>query len=241
MERGTGGEHVVDKDGAAGGGLQWAEPVVVHFEGIFQVVLTCLAAEGGLGAGGAGAAQAGEHGKSGQFTQSESEFVSLVEMAGLDAVPMKWDGDEWPLFGKSLIKTWVMECFAGDVGQAVDQVDLPAVFQTVDQVEGARVAAQSWAGEVEGELDSRAVFACEGRIDAAVVGFAADGAEWLVQARQGFHAGGAERLGGCEGSAAERTFRRIDQVEKLRCNVQRMGTTCDHEGDFRGAGRPQNT
>lgn len=106
---------------------------------------------------------------------------------------MKRYGNERPFFRECLMEARVVQCLTGEGAEAAGEMDFASVFQPVDEIERAGVAAQDGAGEIKGEAHVRAVLAIVGGIDAAFMALAAGGAEWVSQPWQGSGAFVAER------------------------------------------------
>ena len=78
-------------------------------EGSAQVFHALGAGEGGLVAGGAGPLQGFDDGQADVTGEHSGDFLSLVEMAVLEAPAMKRDGDQRPVTGERRSESEIAE------------------------------------------------------------------------------------------------------------------------------------
>ena len=134
-------------------------------------------------------------------------------MSVLEAEAVERDWDERPFFREGVGEAWVMECLGGEAAERRDEVELAAVFQAMDQFQGAWIADGGGACEKEGEFQFATIRAVEGAVDRSGEGLAAAGAKGGHEARQVIGTGVAKGAALGERDFANRATCWVEQIE----------------------------
>lgn len=151
MDRGPRGEHVIDEHRPGGRGLDAVTAMAGDFKSVQEVCHALLAGEVRLTIGLARPAQGPDHGQAGLIGKDACDFFRLIEVAVLHALAVEGHGHQRPAPIQCWIEARVVKRFLGEAPKFTGEVDLPAVFQMVDQLERAVVARECRASKREGK------------------------------------------------------------------------------------------
>ena len=172
------------------------------------------ASKSGLMLGLAGPSQCLESGEAGEGRELAGNFLGLVEMTVLEALTVKWHGDERPFSGERRSEPWIGKRVGGESPEIAREVEFSAVFQTVDHVERAGIPEGGGAGKFKRKFQFVAVWAGEYGVDLALEALAASLAKRFCEARQVCRAAVAQCSTVGEDFVAHGTKRWVEQVQR---------------------------
>lgn len=143
-------------------------------------------------------------------------LFGLVKSSFALPPPIQWNGDEKPVFFIRC-EPWVVEGELGESGKFFTQVDLPEVFEIVNQASAVTFAVQRCPGKFKGEGEGVAVRANEGVGKLAVIAFSTLLTEGWLDELELIDAVGAEVPTVSECAFTDLAGGGVDEIEESRC------------------------
>lgn len=186
LDRGTGGEDIVDQNDARRSSVAGpAPPYPRQFDRAAQVFEALFAVQMRLGRRRTHTFQGWHHRQTEQIAEVAGDFSGLVIMARLFTTPVQRHRHERPSFLKRLRQAWVAERFGRDARQIACDVDAALVLENVYQGAGVFTAGQNGSSELKGVAQVTAVGAHEIGLDVSFKHFPAGLTKGRNNARQG--------------------------------------------------------
>jgi hypothetical protein len=132
LDRGTGGEDVVNQDNPTSFLGMEGFSLSGQGYGALQVLQSLASRESRLCRRGADSLERANHGKLEKSAEVSGDFVGLVVVALLFARSVQRDGDESPAFVDGLAQSRISKGLGSKTGEFPREVEVFLIFQTVD-------------------------------------------------------------------------------------------------------------